>query len=170
MSWLNRFLAWLGGKRPRLCCARSVWQSGAHELALRTRNGTRESGAFLLGTKDGQARHIERFVYYDDLDPNALKSRIVTFDGTKYPRLWDICEQTGLVVVADVHVHPGGYAQSTSDREQPAMPRAGHIAIILPHFARRRVEPGHIGIYEYLGNQRWTERTREGSAFFCLEP
>jgi hypothetical protein len=72
-------------------------------------------------------------------------------------------------VVADVHVHPGGYGQSASDQADPVMPRAGHIAMIIPDFARRQTSPGGIGLYEYLGNGAWRDHSAEGKAFFRLE-
>ena len=58
-------------------------------------------------------------------------------------------------VVADVHVHPGGVGQSASDRNYPMISRAGHIAFILPDFARPPVRHGVVGIYRYLGDKRW---------------
>ena len=86
--------------------------------------------------KDGRARIVD-FILYDDLDPHALDTGIVRFDGRYFGALWDICKRRGLSVVADVHVHPGGSGQSASDREHPMISRAGHIALILPDFARR---------------------------------
>ena len=48
-SFLNMLLGWVGLAPPRITCARRVWERGVHELARRTRNETRESGAYLLG-------------------------------------------------------------------------------------------------------------------------
>jgi hypothetical protein len=69
--------------------------------------------------------------------------------------LWDICKRRGLSVVADVHVHPGGAGQSASDREHPMISRAGHVALILPDFARPPVRTEAVGVYRYLGDKRW---------------
>lgn len=167
-SWLSKLFGWLSAMRPSLTCDADVWRVGTMELNRRTLNERRESGAFLIGRRQGSACHIEEFVFYDDLDPHALTSGIVHFDGNKFTKLWDICRERGLSVVADVHVHPGSYAQSVSDQDQPAIPCAGHIAIILPHFARRSVEPGGIGLYQYLGNKRWRDHTQSGRNFFRL--
>lgn len=49
------------------------------------------------------------------------------------------------------------------------MPRAGHIAMILPGFAAGAVEPGAIGIYEFAGHGRWLDHSSAGSRFFRLE-
>jgi hypothetical protein len=167
-SFLSRLVGWLLG-RPNISCPRHVWEIGVRELERRTLNGTRESGAFLLGRVTGGQRRITDFVYYDDIDPHALDTGIVHFSGNKLPVLWALCRKKGYGVVADVHVHPGSYGQSNSDRANPVMPRSGHIAFIIPDFARREIEPGKIGMYEYLGDGRWRDFTLKGRAFFHLE-
>ncbi len=167
-SFLNRLLGWLLGPKPRVRCAESIWAAGARELQRRTLNGRRESGAFLLGREvDGQKEIVE-FVYYDDIDPHSLDTGIVHFAGNKLPLLWAHCRKRHYGVVADVHVHPGSYAQSPSDQADPVMPRAGHIAFIIPYFARRETRPGGIGMYEFLGNGAWRDHTAKGAAFFRL--
>ncbi|MEH2521976.1 proteasome lid subunit RPN8/RPN11 [Bradyrhizobium sp. AZCC 1610] len=168
-SFLSTLLGWVGLAPPRITCARRVWQTGVHELARRTRNGTRESGAYLLGRRRQNGTHdILEFVFYDDVDPKALATGIVTIRETALPRLWEICRARGYGVVADVHVHPGGYGQSASDRAGPVMPRAGHIAFILPNFARGTPKPGAIGMYEFLGEGRWHDHSRSGTRFLKL--
>jgi hypothetical protein len=79
----------------------------------------------------------------------------VHFDGQYFGALWDICKRRGMSVVADVHVHPGGAGQSSSDLNHPMISRAGHIAFILPNFARPPVPPESVGMYRYLGDKRW---------------
>src|SRR4051794_13396622 len=78
-----------------------VWKAGVKELRSRT-EGRHESGAFLLGRTVLGKRSIERFAYYDDLDPESLKSGIVVFDGAGYGPLWALCKRLGLQVVADI--------------------------------------------------------------------
>lgn len=168
-SFLSRLYGWLRGARPRLTCDPAVWAAGTRELERRTLKASRESGAFLLGEDKGEHKQILEFVFYDDVDPHALDTGIVRFAGNKLPALWEHCRRRGYGIVADVHVHPFGYGQSASDRADPVMPRAGHIAIIIPHFARRETRPGGIGLYEYLGDGRWLDHTTEGAAFFRLE-
>ena len=169
-SLLNTLRGWLGLAQPRLRCRRDVWEAGVSELARRTLGGRRESGAYLLGRDrpDG-GRQILEFVFYDDVDPKALDTGIVTIRQTALPRLWEICRARGFGVVADVHVHPGGFGQSESDRANPVMPRAGHLALILPNFARERPRPGTIGIYEFLGGDAWATHSGKGARFFRLE-
>lgn len=147
------------GPRPKILCAASVWNAGISELRQRAA-GRRESGAFLLGSNNG-TRKIEEFVFYDDIDPQALKTGIVVIDGRKLGALWAHCRETGRNVIADIHVHPGGFAQSSSDKANPIIAEAGHIAIILPHFAARATRPGKIGVHQYEGGRSWRDRSHE---------
>lgn len=147
------------GPRPEVLCRNAVWKAGVAELRRRT-YGRRESGAFLLGTK-GKARRVEEFVYYDDIDPQALETGIVRIDGRRLGDLWAHCRTTGREVVADIHVHPFGFRQSESDRANPVIAEVGHLAFILPHFAAQQTMPGGIGVYEYLGSRQWRDRSAE---------
>ncbi len=142
--------------RHELSCSWLLWRRLLIALRARGRGRTRESGAFLLGARDGDGRaRIEDFVLYDDLDPNALQSGIVRFNGRYFSDLWAICEARNLAVVADVHVHPGGAGQSDSDRAYPMISRKGHVALILPDFADDPVKRRRIGIYRYEGAKQW---------------
>lgn len=170
-SFLNRLFGWLlGPPEPRIVCDATVWMAGAAELKRRTLGGRRESGAFLIGEAPIKGPKIIRaFVYYDDLDPHALDSGIVHFNGNRMPRLWQICRERGYRVVADVHVHPGHYGQSASDKANPVMPRSGHYAFILPDFAVGSVLPGRIGQYEYLGNGTWVDHSHAAAALLGIK-
>ncbi|MCF2523213.1 hypothetical protein [Bradyrhizobium sp. G127] len=138
-----------------LSCSWFLWRRLVAQLRERGRGASRESGAFLLGYRwDGKARIVD-FVLYDDLDPHALDTGIVRFDGRHFGTLWDICKRRGLSVVADVHVHPGASYQSASDQDHPMISRAGHVALILPNFARAPVSTEVVGIYRYLGGKNW---------------
>lgn len=145
----------LWAPRHRLSCSQALWERLL--AALRERGGgRRESGAFLLGVRDpaGRAR-IHDFVLYDDLDPRSLATGIVRFDGRYFSDLWAICERRGLEVVADVHTHPAGSWQSRSDQAHPMIARDGHLALIVPDFARSGVRREDVGVYRYRGAGRW---------------
>lgn len=162
---IQALLAWLLPERAALYCRSSVWLTGCAELKRRTR-GIQESGAFLLGHKRGARREIAQFLFYDDIDETCFVNGIVEFDGRKLGRVWKYCRENSMKVVADVHVHPRGYGQSPSDQHNPIIAEAGHFALILPHYASAQVLPGHIGIYEYLGNRRWRDHSRSGKRIF----
>lgn len=141
--------------RHELSCSWFLWRRLKARLRERGLRCSRESGAFLLGRREGGCAHIVDFVLYDDLDPHALDTGIVRFNGRYFSELWAICKARGLTVVADVHVHPEGAGQSDSDREHPMISRSGHIALILPNFAVGFQPRREIGVYRYLGAKQW---------------
>ena len=155
--------------RHELSCPWPVWRRLLRDLRERGR-GVRESGAFLLGRADKRGRRrIVDYVLYDDLDPHALDIGIVHLDGTHFGKLWDLCAQRDVMVVADVHTHPGGSEQSQSDRAHPIIARAGHIALIVPNLAEAPVDLTKVGIYRYGGGGRWqTIPARQRRQFFSI--
>lgn len=153
---------------PKLICERKVWERGVLELRRRT-GGKKESGAFLLGKKTAGIRKIEQFLFYDDVDPHCFDRGIVEFDGGKFGKVWEICRSLKMSVVADVHVHPGHFAQSVSDQDNPMIPEKGHLALILPYFAARECLPGKMGIYEYLGMRKWRDHSLKGNKIFNVK-
>jgi proteasome lid subunit RPN8/RPN11 len=155
---------------PELLCSRDLWQRLILSLRERGLQGRRESGAFLLGTRsEGQSQVLD-FALYDDLDPGSLDRGIVHFDGRYYGALWELCRRSGHMVVADVHTHPFGTRQSESDREHPMIAACGHIALIIPRFARRMPSLRQIGMYRYLGARRWhTVLVRDRANFLRID-
>ena len=141
--------------RHELSCSWFLWRRLKANLREHGRRCSRESGAFLLGHHEAGSVRFTDFVLYDDLDPHALESGIVRFDGRYFGDLWAICKSRRLTVVADVHVHPGESAQSASDRDHPMICQAGHIALILPCFATGTQRRRYVGIYRYLGGKQW---------------
>jgi hypothetical protein len=152
---IAQIIARLWAPRHEISCSWFLWQRLCAKLRERGRNASRESGAFLIGRRAGGRARIVDFILYDDLDPHALDTGIVRFDGRHFGALWDICKRRSMSVVADVHVHPGGAGQSASDCDHPMISRAGHIALILPDFARAPVRVESVGVYRYLGDKRW---------------
>lgn len=152
----------------KLSCSWFVWRRLIKGLRVRGNNKSRESGAFLLGYKDGQQARIVDFILYDDLDPHCLDEGIVRFNGQFFSELWTACKQRNLSVVADVHVHPYGEQQSQSDQAHPMISRPGHLALILPKFAET-TQISKIGIYRYLGNKEWeTLPQKRRKSFFHI--
>ena len=141
--------------KHKICCSRGLWEKGLKELERRGQ-ARGESGAFLLGQvgEDG-CRRVERFVYYDDLEPHCLDSGIVELTGSGYGPLWDLCRRTGTTVVADIHTHPAGASQSRIDKANPMIATTGHIAIIVPNYAQGQIQHDLLGVYEYMGSHQW---------------
>lgn len=150
--------AWWAPKH-RLSCPPQRWRDIVQHLDER---GARrhEAGAFLLGTiADDGRRAVTDVVYYDELDPAAYDSGVCILHGDSFAKLWAICRERGFSVVADVHTHPGSGGQSFSDKTNPMVARTGHIALIVPDFARWPIARDRMGIYEYCGEHAWIDRS-----------
>jgi hypothetical protein len=130
------------------------------ELARRG-NGDRESGAFLLarsgGAPDVPSPHrVTAVVYYDDVDPGCLTGGI-TFSADGYTALAALCRRDCLRVVADIHTHPGSMVnQSTIDAAHPMTALPGHIALIVPRYARDVTGPADLGVHILQPGGKWT--------------
>jgi hypothetical protein len=136
-------------------CSWLLWMRLLRDLRSRG-YGRRESGAFLLGHWETASRcRVVDYLLYDDIDPHALDTGIVRLDGRHFGKLWDLCKTRGVVVVADVHTHPGGSGQSASDQANPIIARTGHLALIVPRFAAAPVRRLQVGMYRYLGAGSW---------------
>lgn len=141
---------------PTLAVPLHFWWRLMSQLRRRG-TGVRESGAFLLGLKDGGTARVRRLAFYDDIDPGALRTGIVRLSGHAMNAVWDQCAREGVEVLADVHTHPGGSGQSSSDREHPMVAVRGHVAVIVPNFARQTFDLAGVGHYRYQGAKRWAE-------------
>ena len=131
--------------------------------------GVRESGAFLLGRKTDAGRIVQRFVPYEHLQHDAFSNDYVSLKADSFAKLWEVCRATDMTVVADVHTHPGAAWQSHSDRTNPMIARAGHVAVILPDYAQSPVDLSRIGVFEYRGAHAWDDRSpARGQRFLNL--
>lgn len=151
------------GRRALLRISRADWQQLIKELGRRG-GGAREAGAFLLADQTRNRRRVTRVVYLDDLDPACLNGDI-HLDGRAYSKLWDICENGHLVVVGDVHTHPGASVrQSSIDADNPMIAQHGHVALIVPALATRPVRAREVGVHRYDGTGGWTTWTGRSAA------
>lgn len=144
----------LAAPNHRISCPRRLWTYLTREL-WRRGDGTHESGAFLLGSARGERLAVSALAFYDDLDPHAYDSGVCVLDGNAFAELWKICRARRLTVVGDAHTHPGVAKQSGADRTNPMVARIGHVAIIIPNYARAPVDLTSLGIYEYCGDHQW---------------
>lgn len=125
------------------------------ELGRRGLDGRREAGAFLLASRSMDERRVVRAIYFDELDPCCLVGHIHLRSGA-YSKLWDLCDEEGLHVIADVHTHPSAQVtQSDVDRDNPMIAREGHLALIVPWYATRPVRAHEVGVHQYCGDLGW---------------
>ena len=142
----------------RLSCSRKRWRQIVAELERR--GGRRhEAGVFLLGCEGGNRLEVVEAIFYDDLDPQAYATGVCVLHGDAFAKLWAACRAKKVSVIADVHTHPAGGFQSFSDKTNPMVARQGHIAIIVPDFARWPIVENRMGIYEYRGDHEWIDRS-----------
>lgn len=144
----------MNSKHKPLETTSATWTALADDLRRRG-DDCRESGAFLLGSSDEHRRKFVAWVAYDDLDVDALSEGYVRLGTAAFTKLWAICGERNLEVVADVHTHPGNPRQSISDREHPMVSIPGHMAIIVPNFAQGVVLPGKVSVNIYQGGLTW---------------
>lgn len=142
----------------RIYCKSRRWQWIVGELEKRGRQ-CHEAGVFLLGVERHGRREVTKAIFYDELDPVAYSTGVCILHGEAFAKLWAICREHQLTVVADVHTHPGAALQSWSDKTNPMVAHAGHIAIIVPNFAVGVTRVEQLGIYEYCGNHTWINHT-----------
>lgn len=147
-----------GAPKHRLVCSKRVWDPILAELRRRG-NQRHESGVFLLGVERDGRREVRDVIFYDDLDPEAYRTGVCVLHGDAFAKLWTACRLKKLTVIADAHTHPGEAFQSSSDKANPMVAQSGHIAIIIPNFARPAIQPRQLRIYEYCGEHNWIDRS-----------
>lgn len=142
--------------RPRLIeLSATLYRELIRDLAASGR-GQKESGAFLLGTQDDGVRKVTSYLMYDVIAPASSREHdYVALTGEEMATAWSHCYRVGLEVVADVHTHPFGPAQSRSDRAHPMVSIAGHVALIVPSFATGNPMPGDLGVHVFRGSGQW---------------
>lgn len=148
---------------------RRLWDGLVAQLHARTGGETHESGAFLLGQITEHGRRVTDVLYFDDLHPEVHARGVVDLPAAAFRRLWAIVRERGVQVVGDVHVHPYSARQSRIDRQNPLIATRGHIAIILPNFARPRIRRWSVGVYVYEGDHQWQALGGCGNRYLVLE-
>lgn len=154
MTFCNRVISMSSNNKPSLFIPLPKWRRLLQDLWLRS-EGVHESGAFLLGEISESKRTIVDWILYDDFDPASLDTGIVRLNGDKLGALWERCRKLDLTVVADIHTHPGVARQSRSDSNHPVIALPGHLALIVPRFARPPVPHAEIGVFQYQGRKQW---------------
>ena len=130
-----------------------LWARLIADLA-RTGDGHRESGAFLLGNLEPR-RTVTAYLLYADIAPDSQHVDYVLLRGRHMAKVWEECERWRVLVVADVHTHPDAPVQSRSDRANPIISVAGHIALIVPRFAQGKVTRSTVGVHQFQGEGKW---------------
>ncbi|MEL7496554.1 MAG: Mov34/MPN/PAD-1 family protein [Planctomycetota bacterium] len=139
----------------KLSFTKSLWFGCLNELRARGKL-QHESGGFVLGRIKGNRKFATLCVYYDELDPYAYSTGVCILESDAFARLWQICREHKMTVLADIHTHPQGAYQSESDRTNPMIAKTGHLAIIVPRFAEGSIWRHELGLFRYKGGHEWT--------------
>ena len=139
---------------PLLELSPALWQATLAHLRQQGA-GVRESGGFLLGKVQRDRRVATHFLPYEQLQHDALQADFVHLSAASFGRLWAYCADHDLDVVAAGHPPRYGAGHSRSDSDNPMLAIAGHLALIVPHFAQGPVHLEDVGLYLYQGAHRW---------------
>lgn len=130
----------------------------------RSGQGKREAGAFLLGPGGAGTRQVTSYLMYDVVAPKSSRRHAyVAFTAQEMARAWDHCYAQGYQVVADIHTHPRGPAQSATDRAHPIVCVPGHVALIAPFYAMRNPQPIDLGVHVFEGKGQWRSLFRQAA-------
>ena len=129
-----------------------LWDALMRDLYKRGEQ-TRETGAFLCSSRDSSP--VCRWITYDEVDPASVEFPYIRLASAAFGRLAEVCSAESLLVVADIHTHPGVPRQSRSDRRHPMIGLAGYVALIAPRYARGDVRPRDVSFNFYCGDYRW---------------
>jgi hypothetical protein len=88
---------------------------------------------------------------------NGTHGAACTTTSSILPLIPAVCRAEKLAVIADIHTHPSGAFQSESDRTNPMIACAGHLAIIVPNYADGWIWRHCLGLFRYEGDHRWTD-------------
>lgn len=85
-----------------------------------------------------------------------MPDRGITFSGSGYAQLWELCRTAGILVLADVHTHPQDWVrQSRIDAANPMIAQRGHVAVIVPNYAQGAPTLAACGVFLYRGDKQW---------------
>lgn len=95
----------------------------------------------------------------------------VRLDSQFLLKLSEELEKRDLLLLAQVHTHPGDFGHSLGDEKRAVSYRVGFISIVVPCFAVKNIQNlSECYIYEYEGNWKWRLlRGSDASSRFVIE-
>jgi len=117
----------------------------------------------------GRIRH-EAYVFWAGSVPNTIDAyitcciipRVRTAPGRVFVGLEKLLEinrelvKREIVLLCQLHTHPGDFGHSTGDERQAASYRLGFISIVVPNYGRQGLMSlKRCYVYEYIGNWSW---------------
>jgi len=86
-------------------------------------------------------------------------------------KLSDELQKRDLLLLAQVHSHPGNFGHSYGDECKATSYRIGFVSIVVPEFALKETDDlSKCYVYEYEGNWKWRLlKSSEVSQRFVIE-
>jgi hypothetical protein len=80
----------------------------------------------------------------------------VRLDTRALLKLSEELEKRDLLLLAQIHTHPGNFGHSMGDEKRALSYRLGYISIVVPNFALNDIRDfSTCYVYEYKGNWKW---------------
>ena len=80
----------------------------------------------------------------------------VRLDTRMLLKLSEELEKRDLLLLAQVHTHPGNFGHSLGDEKRALSYRLGYISMVVPNFALSDTRDlSTCYVYEYMGNWKW---------------
>ena len=122
---------------------------------LRKRGKKREEGLVLwvgLVKEDWTKAHVVNCITLK----NGHWGGGVDLDYKTLVKISDILNERGLLLLAQIHTHPGDFGHSYGDEKTPSCHRYGFISIVVPDYASNQLRDlAKCYVYEYQGNLKW---------------
>jgi proteasome lid subunit RPN8/RPN11 len=115
----------------------------------------REEAALLAGYIIGKSTGLVTTVILPYTESNSVGCTL-PMDVTA--KCFELIHQTGQLVLAQVHTHPGRAWHSNTDNEWAFSDAPGLFSIVVPRFGRygmRRILTNGVAVYERLANGDW---------------
>jgi len=95
----------------------------------------------------------------------------VKLDSRVLLKLSEELERRDLLLLAQVHSHPGDFGHSLGDEERAVSYRLGYISIVVPNLALIDIHDlSTCYVYEYMGNWKWILlKSNEVASRFLIE-
>ena len=150
---------------PTLILTNSVVESVGRLLPKRVRRKYHENVLYIAGILEPMRRTgLTVIAPKSETGPGHYRT-----DRTSHSEVLDVLGELGMVVVAQVHCHPGeGVYHSDADDDLAFVRAEGHWSIVVPHYGRKGMLPLaqcgfhrlHEGDFAYLSDEAVEARVK----------
>ena len=138
------------------------------ERFLRRRGKSGKEGLVLwAGQKDATGRaYVLMTIKAGDSWPHGVRLRF-----PQMVKLTQLLASNGMILIAQVHNHPGSLPHSLGDEENPTSHEVGYLSIVVPDMGLQGMDLQRCFIYEYQSHLQWRElNNKEKCLLFKILP